>query len=242
MKCHRRYIHTQRLRGRIRETQGESYVHENTVGTQSHPSGENPHEKMCVSGNSHVVCKKKLCRMAGRAGLCVTGVGMVQETLMYKEGPLRPGGRGVPQAHLLRGEAVDWQWAGGPCRQEPHGSGPRHQGLNQATPFMQLRGELEKSSHKHRKLKMHSEWLLREQDIGKGGTQRVPGGRGCDGQGQHPSWKDWEVQEQHFRQTQWPRLRESPHREPLSFQALLQPPWASRPTGHKQNKHGVSSI
>lgn len=84
--------------------------------------------------------------------------------------------------------------------------GPGHQGLNQATAFIQLRGKLEMSSHKDRKLKMHSERLLREQDTGKGGTQRVPGGRGCDGQGQHPSWKDWEVQGQRFRQTQWSRL------------------------------------
>ena len=101
--------------------------------------------------------------------------------------------------------------------------GPGHQGLNQATPLMQLRGEVEKSSHQDRKLKMHSERLLREQDTGKGRTQRAPGGRGCDVQGQHPSWKDWEVQGGHFRQTQWSRLWESPHREPLSFQAFYSP-------------------
>lgn len=46
--------------------------------------------------------------------------------------------------------------------------GPGHQGLNQVTIFIQFKGNLEKSSHKDRKLKMHSEWLLREQDTGEG--------------------------------------------------------------------------
>lgn len=124
MKCHHRYIHTQRPRGRIRETQGESCVYENAVGTQSHQSGENPHEKMCVSGNSHVLCKKKLCCMAGRAGLCVTGVGVIQETLTYKEGVTEACGKrcslSSPSQRQSCGLAVGgrtlsagatWQWA-----------------------------------------------------------------------------------------------------------------------------------
>lgn len=131
MKCHHRYIH----RGR-----GESERHKERAVYMKMQlelraiSQEKIPMRKCVSVK--LTCSlQSSAAWLGRAGLCVTGVGVIQETLTYKRGSLRPEGRGVPQAHLLRGKLawLAW-WVEDLVWQEPMAVGPGHQGLNLGHP------------------------------------------------------------------------------------------------------------